>query len=60
MQHSQGPKTICGVCNKTIAINHKSIECTNCNNKVHIKCNKIDVKSFEKIMDYSEDFLYFV
>ena len=31
----------CGLCHKTIAKNHKFLNCTECNSKVHIKCNKL-------------------
>ena len=41
-------KHICGVCNKTIARNHKAISCCICNLKIHIKCNRTDIKTYEK------------
>ena len=43
------PKIPCGVCNKNIAEQHKRVTCSICNYRVHIKCNKIDVKAFDKI-----------
>ena len=43
-------KPYCEICNKIIAKNHKNIHCESCNNKIHIKCNKIDVKSYNKII----------
>ena len=30
----------CGICCKTIAKNHRYLDCTNCENKIHIKCTK--------------------
>ena len=43
-------KTHCGVCTKVIAKNHRNIHCNSCNSKVHIKCNKTDVKTYNKII----------
>ena len=45
------PKLPCGICAKTIAINHRHILCKICNAKVHIKCNKTDVKTYLKIVN---------
>ena len=45
----ENPKYPCGICNKTIGKNHRAIRCSICNYKVHIKCNKTDVKSYENI-----------
>ena len=42
-------KICCNVCSKTIAKNHRIIDCQICNSKVHIKCNKTDVKTYNKI-----------
>ena len=39
----------CGVCAKTIAINHRFIKCCICNYRVHIKCNKTDAKTLKLI-----------
>ena len=38
----------CGICNRNIGINHKFVNCTICNYKIHIKCNKTDDATFEK------------
>ena len=38
----------CGICNKDVNIDHKTIRCSICNYKIHIKCNKIDIATFEK------------
>ena len=43
-------KTHCGVCNKTIAKNHRNLCCESCNSRVHIKCNKTDVKTYNNII----------
>ncbi len=32
----------CNVCKRTIAKNHRHITCSNCNTKIHIKCNGTD------------------
>ena len=41
----------CGICNKNISINHKSVKCSICNHmlcyKIHTKCNKIDNATYE-------------
>ena len=37
----------CGICTKTVRINHRFIKCILCNYKVHIKCNEPDIKSYE-------------
>ena len=43
------PKYPCGVCEKIIAKNHKAIRCSICNYKIHIKCNKTEVKDYKNI-----------
>ena len=50
----ENPKYPCGICNKTIGKNHRVIRCIICNHKVHIKCNKTDVKSYEIIKKTNE------
>lgn len=42
-------KKTCTSCQKTIAINHRYIQCNTCSNNVHIKCNNTDAKSYQKI-----------
>ena len=42
-------KTCCGICEKSIAKNHRNILCQLCNTQVHITCNKTDAKTYEKI-----------
>ena len=43
-------KSSCGVCTKTIAKNHQNIYCELCNCRVHIKCNKTDVKTYNSVV----------
>ena len=45
------PKFPCRVCQKTIAKNHRKVKCHNCNFRLHIKCNKTDVKTYNKLND---------
>ena len=41
----------CMICIKTIAKNHRFIHCQTCKAKVHIKCNKIDAVTYNKIVE---------
>ena len=43
-------KIKCGGCEKTIARNHRYVTCNSCKSNLHIKCNKTDEKSYEKII----------
>ena len=36
----------CGICHKSVASNHKAIECTLCLNWVHIRCNILSQKDY--------------
>ena len=45
------PKYPCGVCKRTIAKNHRKITCYKCNYRVHIKCNQMDVKTYNNLND---------
>ena len=47
--YEKDPVFPCGICNKNINNNHKTIKCSICNYKIHIKCNKIDDVTFEKM-----------
>ena len=40
-------KNYCEICTKRIGKNHKFIQCSSCNGNVHIKCNKIDLKTYK-------------
>ena len=42
-----GVRFPCGICTKAVGKNHKAIQCDICDNWVHIKCNKIDKKTYE-------------
>lgn len=44
-----GKKSLCTICDKTLARNHKTIECTNCYSKFHVKCGKISLKYYTRI-----------
>ena len=43
-------KPKCCKCHKKIAENHKKLKCNTCKSFLHIKCNKTDPKSYEKII----------
>ena len=45
----KGPKNKCGFCTKTIAINQKFVNCMLCKNLIHITCNNIERKSYDKL-----------
>ena len=36
----------CGICLNPIAKNHKAVKCDNCDLWIHIKCNKINVQTY--------------
>ena len=39
----------CAICKKTVAKNHKALQCDLCDQWIHIKCNLIDKKTCEKL-----------
>ena len=39
----------CGICNKVITRNNKHFKCNICNFRIHIKCNQIDERTFQKM-----------
>lgn len=41
----------CGICQKPVATNHRSIQCDECNFWVHIKCGSITSKTYENFMN---------
>jgi hypothetical protein len=41
----------CGICQKPVATNHRSIQCDECNFWVHIKCGGITPKTYENFMN---------
>ena len=36
----------CGICCKSVAINHRAIQCDTCEKWIHIACNKLDGKDY--------------
>ena len=40
----------CTICTRTIATNHRTINCISCHTQIHIKCNHTDIKNFNKII----------
>ena len=44
-----GKKNLCTICDKTLGRNHKTVECTNCYSKFHVKCGKISLKYYTRI-----------
>ena len=59
MQHFEdpiddNPNYPCGICNKIITRNKKHIICHICNFRIHIKCNKTDEDTYEKMKLYEE------
>ena len=40
----------CGICQKNVNWNQKSIECTSCKHWIHIKCNGTDKQEYEEMM----------
>ena len=51
---NDNPTYPCGICNRTIGINHRYIRCNLCNFKVHIKCNETDDKTYAKMKNNDE------
>ena len=39
-------KFSCKICNKAVANNHHAVECDKCHILVHIKCNKINLQTY--------------
>ena len=42
-------KIHCGICAKTIAKNHRFVNCKSCKSKVHIKCNNTDAITYNSL-----------
>ena len=47
----------CAVCNRTVAKNHRAIECSLCNTWVHVKCQKFDDSEYVKYQ--TQDLCFF-
>lgn len=45
----------CGVCGKSVNKNHKALFCNICNLWVHIKCNGVNNKAYETLMNSNQD-----
>ena len=41
----------CGICCKPVASNHRAVQCDVCDLWIHIKCNSISPKEYEKLME---------
>ena len=48
----QNPQLSCGICLKNVNNNHKSIRCSICNYKIHIKC--MDIKAYESYISKAD------
>ena len=48
-------KFSCGVCRKNVNINHRAVQCDQCNNWVHIKCNGITPKDYESLKNEDQN-----
>ena len=46
----------CAICKKTIAKNHKKLECYFCKKYVHIKCNRLNLSDYNKIVKLKSEF----
>ena len=46
-----GTKFPCGVCSRLVANNHNAPFCNSCDKWVHIKCNFLDQKSYQKLQN---------
>ena len=47
----------CGICNKTVKINQKAVQCDSCDLWVHISCNGILEEVYENLK-YDDDLWY--
>ena len=45
----------CGLCNKPVGSNHRSIQCDVCNFWVHIKCNNISPSKYDELVNQKEN-----
>ena len=42
-------KYCCRACNRTIAKNHRKLQCKSCNSRIHLKCNNTDPKIYSDL-----------
>ena len=55
---SKNIKFPCGICKKSVAKNHRAIQCDNCDSWIHIKCQYLDSNDYKKFQnDSSRTFL---
>ena len=62
--HNDNPNTpfeckncrTCDICNRTIAKNHKHLDCNQCGKKVHGKCNKLNDKDLKFYRENPDSF----
>ena len=48
---SRNIKDPCGICSKSVAINHRAIQCDICDRWIHIKCQHLDAKDYQLYQD---------
>ena len=41
----------CGICQKAVGVKHKAICCDICNKWIHIACNNLDKKTYQKLQE---------
>ena len=52
------PEFPCGVCSKNVNTNHHAICCDICDQWVHIRCNLLDDKDYNKLKNNPESDFY--
>ena len=45
----------CGICHKSVAKNHRALQCIICMAWVHIKCNSVSANEYERLKGLTED-----
>ena len=44
-----GPSSVCSICNRTVARNHRVLDCNDCKTQFHIKCVKVTPSQFKRM-----------
>ena len=44
-------KSPCKICNNPVAKNHKAVQCDKCQLWVHMKCNKINIQTYNMLKE---------
>ena len=57
LNENDDPNGLCGSCCKLISSKQKHIKCNICYLNFHIKCSKIDIKSFENMEKRNDEIL---